>query len=319
MSHFKRTQAKYVKKPYRVDNWSEYEAGLRNRGSLTVWICVEEVKAWGAPQVGRRKRGRQKKYSDHAIETALTVRMVFHLALRQAEGFLGSLFGLLNLRCDVPDHTTISRRARKLGQTPLAVAGGHEAIHLLVDSSGLKIHVGHLRKPPKHRDWRKLHIGVDALTGEVVACDLTSKSAGDASRIPALLGQIDRPIASVRGDTAYDDSAVYRAVETHKDNRSPRVLIPPKKGAQIYPKSVTTRERNRNIRSRARVGKRKWHTQSGYSIRSKVETTFYRYKTIIGSAMRSRILAGQRVEARIGCKILNMMTALGMPDGHMVG
>jgi len=171
----------------------------------------------------------------------------------------------------------------------------------------------------KQRDWRKLHIGVDALTGEVVACDLTSKNASDASRVPALLGQIDRPIASFRGDTAYDNTAVYQAVETHKDDRSPRVLIPPKKGAQIYPNSVTTRERNRNIRSRARVGKRKWHTQSGYSIRSKVETTFYRYKTMIGSAMRSRILAGQRLEARIGWMILNKMTALGMPDGHMVG
>ena len=319
MSSFKRSQSKYVKKPYRVENWSEYEAGLRNRGSLTVWICVEEVKAWSAPQVGRRKRGRQKKYSDHAIETALTVRMVFHLALRQAEGFLGSLFALLNVKCDVPDHTTISRRARKLGKTPLAVGAGNDAIHLLVDSSGLKIHVGNLRKPPKHRDWRELHIGVDAQTGEVVACDLTSKSARDASRVPALLGQIDRPIASFRGDTAYDNTAVYQTVETHQDDRSPRVLIPPKKGAQIHPKSLTTRERNRNIRSRARVGKRKWHTQSGYSIRSKVETTFYRYKTIIGSVMRSRTLAGQRVEARTGCKILNKMTALGMPDGHMSG
>ena len=64
---------------------------------------------------------------------------------------------------------------------------------------------------------------------------------------------------------------------------------------------------------------RKWHTESGYSKRSKVETTFHRYKAIVGSAMRARGLAVQRVEARIGCKILNTMTVLGMPDSEMIG
>ena len=79
------------------------------------------------------------------------------------------------------------------------------------------------------------------------------------------------------------------------------------------------RERNRNIRSRARLGKRRWHTLSGYSRRCMVENAVYRYKTIIGPAMRSRTLQGQRVEARIGCRILNTMTALGMPKSHRVG
>ncbi len=72
-------------------------------------------------------------------------------------------------------------------------------------------------------------------------------------------------------------------------------------------------------RRQARVGRRRWHIESGYSKRSKVETTFYRYKTVMGPAMRARALASQRVEARIGCKILNTMTALGMPDGEMIG
>jgi hypothetical protein len=319
MTTFKRGQAKYVKNSFKTTNWPEYEAGLRQRGSVTVWISEEELRGWGPPERGQRKPGGQQRYSNHAIETALTVGMVFHLALRQTEGFLQSLFSLLDLDCRAPDHTTISRRARKLGKVPIGSAAGKRPIHILVDSTGLRIHVGSLRKPPKNRDWRKLHIAINALTGEVIACDATSKSAPDASRVPALLKQIESPLASVSADAAYDKEAVYEAVENHTDARSPRVLIPPKKNAQVKPEAAVFRERNRNIRSRARLGKRQWHTKSGYSRRSMAENTIYRYKCIIGRTMRSRNLQGQRVEARVGCRILNTMTTLGMPESHRVG
>ena len=277
MSIFKRTQRKYVKKAYRVRNWREYEAGLRNRGSLTVWISLTAGKLvnWDAPRPRRRKPGRQRKYSNHAIETAVTLGMVFHLSSRQSEGLLRSLFALMKLDNDVPDHTTISSR--------------------------------------------KLHLCVDEQTGEVVACELTSKRARDSSRVASLVGQIDSPISSARADTAYDAGGVYEAIENHSAHRSPRVLIPPRKGAQLASGPASSRQRNRNIAAQARLGKRKWHTESGYSKRSKVETTFHRYKAIVGSAMRARGLAAQRVEARIGCKILNTMTALGMPDSEMIG
>ena len=318
MTAFKRSQAKYVRKSYKTTNWPEYEAGLRDRGSLTVWISEEELRGWGPPKRGQRKPGGQERYSNHAIETALTVGMVFHLGLRQAEGFLRSLFSLLDLDCQAPDHTTISRRARKLGKVSICPPAGKRPVHILVDSTGLRIHVGALRRPPKNRDWRKLHISVNALTGEIIACDLTSKSARDASRVPALLKQIDGPLASVCADGAYDREAVYEVIESHTAGRSPRVLIPPKKNAQVKPEVAALRERNRNIRSRARLGKREWHTRSGYSRRSIVENTAYRYKTIIGAAKRSRTLQGQRAEARVGCRILNTMAGLGMPESHRV-
>ena len=131
--------------------------------------------------------------------------------------------------------------------------------------------------------------------------------------------QVHGPIASARADAAYDATCVYEALEEHVPSRSPKVLIPPRKGAQRAPQSATTRQRNRNIAGQARVGKRKWQTESGYSERSKVETTFYRYKTILGPAMRARRFVSQRVEARIGCKILNTMVSLGTPDGEMIG
>ncbi len=321
MSIFKRTQRKYVKKAYRVRNWREYEAGLRNRGSLTVWISLTAGKLvnWDAPRPRRRKPGRQRKYSNHAIETAVTLGMVFHLSSRQSEGLLRSLFALMKLDNDVPDHTTISRRKAKLGKVPFYQDKQKTPLHTLIDSSGLAVHAGQLRRAPKSRDYRKLHLCVDEQTGEVVAGELTSKRARDSSRVASLVGQIDSPISSARADTAYDASGVYEAIENHSAHRSPRVLIPPRKGAQLASGPASSRQRNRNIAAQARLGKRKWHTESGYSNRSKVETTFHRYKAIVGSAMRARGLAAQRVEARIGCKILNTMTALGMPDSEMIG
>lgn len=323
MTSFKRQQQKQVKKSYRVRNWAGYEAGLRSRGSLTVWIEVEAVTGtipgWNAPVVTRRQRGRQKKYSNAAIETCKRIGMVYDLRGRQTEGFLASLFSLLNLTADVPDHTTVSRRGRKLGRVDVASSKSQRPVHIIIDSSGLRVHVGQMRRPPKNRDYRKLHFGVDERTGEVMAVNLTSKSATDASRVPSLLRQVDRPIASARADAQYDAKIVYEAVESHRDGRSPRVLIPPKKNARIKPKSSTWRERNRNIRGRARLGKRRWGVSSGYNMRSKGETAFSRYKRLIGRSMRARNLAAQRVEARIGVQILNKMTSLGMPDSYMVG
>ena len=236
-----------------------------------------------------------------------------------SEGLLRSLFALMKLDNDVPDHTTISRRKPKLGKVPFYQVKQKTPLHILIDSSGLAVHAGQLRRAPNSRDYRKLHLCVDEQSGEVVAGELTSKRARDSSRVASLVGQIDSPISSARADTAYDASGVYEAIENHSAHRSPRVLIPPRKGALLASGPASSRQRNRNIAAQARLGKRKWHTESGYSKRSKVETTFHRYKAIVGSAMRARGLAAQRVEARIGCKILNTMTALRMPDSEMIG
>ena len=153
MSIFKRTQRKYVKKAYRVRNWRDYEAGLRNRGSLTVWISLTAGKLvnWDAPRPRRRKPGRQRKYSNHAIETAVTLGMVFHLSSRQSEGLLRSLFALMKLDNDVPDHTTISRRKAKLGKVPFYQDKQKTPLHILIDSSGLAVHVGQLRRAAKEQ------------------------------------------------------------------------------------------------------------------------------------------------------------------------
>ena len=100
------------KQRHRVTNWAEYDAALRQRGSLTVWFTEEAIAAWRAAP--RTTRGGQPHYSALAIRTALTLRAVFRLALRQTEGLIGSILRLLGLDLAVPDHSTLSRRAETL-------------------------------------------------------------------------------------------------------------------------------------------------------------------------------------------------------------
>lgn len=317
MKYPKRSQYKYVKSRYRVSNWAEYEAGLQKRGDLTVWLSDTALAAWRAPASG--KPGGQRRYADIAIEAALTIRMVFHLPLRQTEGFLRSLAQLLDVDLPIPDHTTLSRRLKKLGDIRCRRLATDRPIHLLIDSTGLRIHVGHMKNPPRNRAWRKLHLAVDADTGEILASDLTTRRTHDCTQVPALLDQIDHPLTSVSADGAYDTHAVYEASHERGEGQAVRLLIPPGRNAQLSPRpSTALRERNRNIRSIRGLGRREWHTTSGYSKRSLVENVVFRYKTIIGRSMRSRSFAGQRAEVQLASKILNTMTGLGMPDSHRV-
>jgi len=226
---------------------------------------------------------------------------------------------LFELDLPIPDHTTLSRRLKKLSDNQFRGLPTGRPIHLLIDSTGLRIHVGHLQKPPKRRAWRKLHLAVDVGTGEIVASDPTGRRTPDCARVPMLLEQIDSPVASVSADGAYDSAGVYEAAQVKGEGHAVRVLIPPGRNAQLSPRpSPAMRERNRNIRSIRRLGRREWHTRSGYSMRSMVENAVYRYKTIIGRGMRSRTLEGQRLEVQLACRILNTMTSLGMPDSFRV-
>ena len=245
--------------------------------------------------------------------------MVFHLPPRQTKGILGSLAHLLGLDLRIPDHTTLSRRLKKLENLQFRRLVTAEPIHLLVDFTGLRIHVGHLRKPPRRRVWRELHLAVNADTGEVLAAELTNRRTADCARVPNLLDQIDDRVASLRADGAYDAGSVYEAAKTKGDGHRVRVLIPPIQGAQpSSSRSPGQWERNRNIRSVRKLGRREWYASSGYSRRSLVENAVLRYKAIVGHRMRSRSLPNQRVEVQLASKILNTMTSLARPDSYRV-
>ena len=202
------------KQLHRVTNWAEYDAALRQRGSLTVWFSDEAIAAWRAEP--RTTRGGQPHYSALAIRTALTLRAVFRLALRQTEGLIGSILQLLGLDLAVPDHSTLSRRAETL-DVPEPCPSSRGSVHLLVDSTGLRLCGPGEWLIEKHgtrrrRSWRKLHIGVDAETGEILASDLTSCDVDDGSQVEPLLNQITGPLASFIGDGAYDQADIYGAV-----------------------------------------------------------------------------------------------------------
>ena len=222
---------KIPKARYKIDNLAEYDAALRRRGSLTVWVTPRAIAAWASAATGRR--GRPRNYSDVAIETGLMLRLAFGRPWRQTEGMLGSIIDLLGLELSVPDHTTFSRRSLDMGvATALKKADG--AVHVVIDSTGLKVfgaadwlHEKHGGKP--RRTWRKLHLAVDPDSGEILASELTTTEEGDAALVGPLLDQIDSPIASVTADGAYDGEPNYRSVADHTPDAT--VIIPPRSTA----------------------------------------------------------------------------------------
>ncbi len=205
-----------------------------------MWLSDAALCAWQAPPSGRP--GGQRRYADIAIEAALTIRMVFHLPLRQTEGFLRSLAELLDVNLPIPDHTTLSRRLQRLDEIHFHRSATQGPLHLLIDSTGLRIHVGHLRKPPRNRAWRKLHLAVDANSGQIVASELTNHRIRDSTPVSALLEQTDQPLASLCADGTYDRKSVYEAAQRKGNPRAPRSpdLLPTTKNLSTTPSHAPT-------------------------------------------------------------------------------
>ena len=233
------------KTKYRVGNWPAYDRTLVQRGDLTVWLAPEAIATWEAAGVG--KRGGQLQYSDIAIETALTLRLLFHLPLRQTEGFLQSLFGMMGLELAAPDHTTLSRRGQLLDVRLRRVPTG-KGLHLIVDSTGLSIVGEGEWARAKHgvrgtRGWKKLHLGVDR-SGVIVAHALTEATVDDAATAIELISAFDGGLTSVTGDAAYDTIAFYETAAA----RGATVVIPPNRTARVSPRRPRSRARDRTIR-----------------------------------------------------------------------
>jgi hypothetical protein len=302
------------KQRHRVTNWAEYDAALRQRGSLTVWFTDDAIAAWRAEP--RTTRGGQAHYSALAIRTALTLQAVFRLALRQTEGLIRSILQLLGLDLAVPDHSTLSRRAETLEVTRPCPSSG-EPVHLLVDSTGLRLcgpgewlieKHGTLRR----RSWRKLHIGVDAETGQILASELTSSDIDDGSQIEPLLDQIPTPLASLIGDGAYDQTDIYSTVA--KRNPEADVIIPPRSTAVPSDMAENTpTQRDRHLQSIVEHGRRGWQKRSGYTRRALVESAISRFKRVIGDGLRSRTDRRRATEIAIAVQALNQMLAFGRP------
>ena len=303
----------------RVTNWADYNEALRQRGSLTVWFTDEAIAAWKAAP--RTTPGGQPHYSDIAITTALTLRAVFHLALRQTEGLIGSILQLLGLDLPVPDFSTLSRRARSL-ELPAQTRATGGAIHLMVDSSGLKLGGPGEWLVEKHgtsrrRSWRKLHIGFDAVTGRIVASILTDRNVDDASQVEPLLDRIAEPVEVFVGDGGYDRTGVYTALdERHPDAV---IVVPPRADAVLSATTDTDpSQRDRHIQAITGKGRMAWQRDSGYNERARVEGQFARWKQVIGDGLRFHSDEARTTEVAIAAQVLNRMLDLGCPNSVRV-
>ena len=253
---------------FEVQNWPAYEAGLRRRGSLTLWIEDAALNCWQTSGPSG-----QARFKDAAIQTSLMLRTAFKLALRQTEGLMTSVLTLMGLTLSAPDHTTVSRRAVTLPMIqPASVPPG--PLHVLIDSTGLQVYGAGQWLEAKHgaksrRQWRMLHLAVDAASGMIVAQTLTDQDTDDPSQVGPLLDQIADTIARVTADGAYDGAPTYQMIAAH--SAEVEVVIPPRSTAVPSGEPGPPTQRDRHLAMITEQGRLAWQAATGYGQRSLVE------------------------------------------------
>ena len=284
---------------------------MKARGSLLIWL--DKDMRWYGCASG--KRGRSPKYSEAAIQFCLTIKALFNLPLRQAMGMAQSLLDLAGMDWRVPDFSTVSRRQKRLSVT-IGTQPTTAGLHLLVDSTGIKMLGEGEWKTKKHgadyrRQWRKVHLGIDANTLEIRAIEVTDNATGDAPMLPCLLDQIagEERIASVYGDGAYDTKGCHEAIA----QRGAQAIIPTRKNAKPWKDTCPGAEaRNAILAATRRLGRKIWKRWTGYHQRSLVETKMRCFK-LLGERVMARDFDRQVAELQVRAAILNRFTRLGTP------
>ena len=311
------------KEKYRLTNWSAYNAGLKQRGSLTLWLSEDVAQQWY--HQGQRQKGGQFIYANNCILLLLTLKVTFKLPFRQLEGFACSLMELLQVDLQIPDYSQICRRQNGLS-VPIGLDKRllGEPVHLLIDSSGLKVYGEGEWKVRQHgvgkrRTWRKLHLAVDEKTGQILAQRLTDKETDDASQLPELVAEGQKTVASVSkvgADGSYDTFDTYQYLI--KAQIEP--IIPPRMNAAWWVDQndvLLDHPRNRALeqidQGGLNVNRKQWKKDSGYHRRSKVENAFFRWKTIHGPGMYARKIHNQQTEAALKVAVLNRFIRIAPP------
>jgi IS5 family transposase len=313
-------KTKKTKRRYRLRNWKQYNAALVQRGSLTLWVSDDMITAWRCTEK-TGKPGRPRTYSDTSVLCMATLKEVYHLPLRASQGLMLSIMKLLDLDLPVMDYSQLSRRCARLEVT-LPRRAKREPLHMVVDSTGVKVFGEGEWKVRQHgytkrRTWRKLHIGADESTGEIVAAVVTTNNVADSQVLADLLEQVDEEVEQISGDGSYDKRSCYEAIK----KRKARAAIPPQRNAKIWQHGNSKEERlirDENLRRIRQVGRKVWKQEVGYHRRSLAETQVYRVKTIFGERVSARQFAGQATQVLVRCAALNQMTHLGMPDSYAV-
>ena len=222
-----------------------------------------------------------------------------------------SLMRLMKIDLPVPDFSTLSRRGKSISieQSPPKTGG---PITLIIDATGLKIHRGSDWCEEKHgtgksrKSWRKLHIGLDQRSGEIVASLLTTDGVGDETALPELTANIETKVARVLADGAYDGIGVFNTLIDAFGSDVEVVIPPPKNGVVgLYD------TRDAHITRIAEIGRMAWQTATGYNDRALVEAQIGRWKQVIGDTLKARNINTQITETRIATNVLNRMTGLG--------
>jgi DDE family transposase len=306
-----------TKTQYRIRNWPEYNAALVGRGSLTLWVDEAALQAWC--YTGPKQRGAQYVYTEAAIKCVLTLRVVYHLALRATQGLARSVFALLEVSLPVPNYSTLSRRAGEVGAA-LGALPRSGPLHLVVASSGFKVYGEgewkvRLHGWSKRRTWRKLHLAVDEATGEIVAAVASEAGVTDDAALPDLLAQGPGEVGQVSAAGAYDKRRCYEAIE----QPGAKAVIPPRRDAKIWQHghcAAPPHPRDANLRVIRRYGRRRWKQESGYHRRSLAGTAFFRVKTLFGPTLHGREFRQQATELFLKAAALKRMTHLGRPQSY---
>lgn len=305
---------------YRIRNWSEYNAGLKQRGNLTFWISEDTCEHWFETEM-TGKRGASNAYSDLAIMTFATVKAVYRQAGRQTQGFIESIFCLMNLELSVPDHSTVSRRLKHL-EIVLPVIPREGSRHVVVDSTGIKVYGEGEWKTRQHgvskrRTWRKVHLGVDETTGEILSAVVTTNDVHDGEVLENILDGIEDEIDQVSTDGAYDHEHCYEEIS----QRDAIAVIPPRRNAKIWRHGnlkTPPHQRDENLRYIRKYGRKRWKQDHDYHRRSLAETTMGRLKRAFGGMVSSRKFDNQAIELLIQCCALNRMIQSAKPESYCV-
>lgn len=301
---------------YRLKNWSEYNRSLINRGNITIWFSDDAIAGWKS-QRRIEGRGRPEEFSDEAIECCLLLRSLYHLPLRATQGFVEGMVSLLELSLEAPHYSLLCRRAGKLS-IDLKALRTSKSLDVVVDSTGLKVYGEGEWKvrchgKSKRRSWRKLHLGIDPTTHEIVGCELTDHKTHDCDAIDDVLP--DQDLGDVCADGAYDNEKSYDAITKRKGTP----FIPPRSGAcKTKHPSVAMAQRNHTVQACWAIGRDNWKKGTVYHQRSLAETAMFRFKTILGEKLAARKLANQVAEVRLKSQILNGMTHCGMPKSYKI-
>lgn len=313
---------KLSKQQHRVSNWSAYNAALKNRGDITVWLSSDAINSWYENDRVYDGTGAPRRYTDFSIITCHEIRQVYRLPLRQAEGFINSIFTLMGVPLSCPDYTTLSKRLAELNiKTPRYKKADvpDDGIHAIaIDSTGLKRYGRGEWHQEKYKlsskaSWRKLHLGVNQ-SHYIEACALTDRYDHDDSQVGGILAQVDEQIDHFSADGAYDETPIYEAISLHSPGVN--IAIPPQANAILNKKAAAMR--NRNIREIKAHGRMNWQRNQEYGRRNHAEGAMKRYQDILGDSLHARDFARQKQETMIGCGVLNKMTSLGMPVSSRV-